>query len=194
MNPLDKQSVDQLSYSLFENTIKHGLSRDMIAKSSHTDSEEVLRLQSGNPFVKQESFDRVKAFIDSLDFKASESDDSKVDNTSEILTINSGTITQMSSLLVEKYFARNYEYKYAVSYTDKQSDIKKAFVVLADFMPSTKGESTDEVSNNQIIEVKWHGRKIIKKSVVKGKNIHPALAKTQKPNNSLAYTFAPVGR
>lgn len=64
--PLDKSVVEKLSYQMFENTFKYNLTRKIISEKSKTDTEDVLRLQSGNPFVSKESFDKVKAYMNSL--------------------------------------------------------------------------------------------------------------------------------
>lgn len=63
MIPLSLDSVEALSHTLFENTFKYRLSRELISRKTGVSSEDVLRLQSGNPFVSQESFDKVKAYM-----------------------------------------------------------------------------------------------------------------------------------
>lgn len=64
--PLDENIVNDLSHQLFELTVKHNLSINIIETATNLPHEAILRLQSGNPFVTQEAFDILKSFADDL--------------------------------------------------------------------------------------------------------------------------------
>ena len=65
--PLDRQAVNDLSHRLFELTVKHNLNIQMIMDATNLPHEAILRLQSGNPFVKRHAFDVLKEFADNLE-------------------------------------------------------------------------------------------------------------------------------
>lgn len=65
--PLNRQKVDDLSHQLFALTAKYNLSVQKIMDATNMPHEAVLRLQSGNPFVKHRAFEIIKQFADDLE-------------------------------------------------------------------------------------------------------------------------------
>ncbi|WP_059441909.1 hypothetical protein [Leuconostoc mesenteroides] len=65
MKKLDSNKISKLSDDMFEYTLVNHVDPEGIAEKSGVHVNDVLRLQSENPFVSEESFNKVKSYISS---------------------------------------------------------------------------------------------------------------------------------
>lgn len=66
MKKLDSKKISKLSNDMFEYILVNHIDPDSIAEKSGVHINDVLRLQSENPFVAEESFRKVRAYISSV--------------------------------------------------------------------------------------------------------------------------------
>lgn len=63
---LPEEDSEFLAQQLFDATLQYTLNTEKIAKATGLDENIILRLQSANPFVTKENFNKVQSYIENL--------------------------------------------------------------------------------------------------------------------------------
>lgn len=64
---IEQHLINKLSHQLFEYTFKYNLTRKKISNETGVSMEDVLKLQSGNPFVSLQSFQKVEKYLHNIE-------------------------------------------------------------------------------------------------------------------------------
>ncbi|MBZ5952929.1 hypothetical protein KII98_03065 [Leuconostoc gelidum subsp. gasicomitatum] len=141
MKKLDSNKISKLSDDMFEYTLVNHVDPESIAEKSDVDINDVLRLQSENPFVSEKSFDKVRSYISSV-----LSNSSYYDNRLEI---------NISSL--DSFDFRSDGYVSFKTVTNKKADNDSQFPInLLSFFLSSNSRNNNDTGQSYITNINFH--------------------------------------